>query len=54
MLFRAKFSTESGEQQCKDLMFVRYYASCPLEEADRELDLSLRHLVWEEISVKHG
>ena len=57
MLFRAKFDTVSGEQQSKELMFVGYYASCPLEEADRELDLSLRHLVgevWEEMSVKHG
>ena len=53
-LFRAKFSTVFGEQRSKSLMFVRQYTSGPWEEAVQELDLSLRHLVLEEILVKHG
>lgn len=54
MLFQAEVSSSPTGRQTKDLLFVRYYGNCPVEAVDRDLDLSLRHLVWEEVLVKQG
>lgn len=54
MLFQVKLSSSLTEHQTKDLLFVWYYSNCPLEAINRDLDLSLRHLVWEEVHVKQG
>ena len=45
-------SKEDGRHQTRYLLFVRYYSARPLEACDRHVDLSLRHLVWEETVVR--
>ena len=48
MLFRVKVSSKAdGRYQSMHMLLVRYYDACPLEDYDRDVDLSLRHLVWE-------
>ena len=55
MLFQLKVSSkDNGQHHSRDLLFVRYYCTCPLEACYRHLDLSLQHLVWEEEIVQRS
>ena len=55
MLFRVKVSSKAdGRHQIMDMLLVRHYDACPLEDCDRDVDLSLQHLVWKEGSTKTG
>ena len=55
MLFQVKGSSKAdGRHQIMDMLLVRYYDACPLEDCDRDVDLSLQHLVWKEGGAKTG
>ena len=47
-------SKADGQHQSMDMLLVRYYDACPIEDYDRDVDLSLQHLVWEEGCAKTG
>ena len=55
MLFRVKVSSKAdGRHQIVDMLLVCYYDACQLEDYDRDVDLSLQHLVWKEGGAKTG